>query len=154
MLFRSVPFVRAYDTLLEVPSRPRAGANVLGTVPTTQAIAARAADPGVDDPQSDPGGVQVTDDAVQWPVPAVAAGDVPEVSVDVVGGSYTVAQRARAGAVLVPTLEDEALVLTDPTRVRIDGEVVSERPDLVLPLPSDREPLAVSAGARTVSLDG
>jgi arabinofuranan 3-O-arabinosyltransferase len=149
-----IPLVRAYDTVLPVPARPRAGAAVLGTVPTWQAIEARDEDPGIEDPRQDPGEALWTDEVVQWPVPAVAASRVPRTTVPLTGGTYTVAQRARAGAVLVPAVEGRELVLSDPTQVRIDGQVVSKRPDLRVPLPAVGEPLAVTAGARTVSLDG
>ncbi len=150
----AIPLVRAYDTVLDVPARPRAGAVALATMPVTQAIEARETDPGVDDPRLDPGDVQATDDVIQWPVPGVAAGEEPTVSVRMTGGAYTLAQRARAGAVLIPEVVGTDLVLSDPTEVRLNGQVVSTRPDLVVPLESDREPLAVTAGARTVSLDG
>jgi arabinofuranan 3-O-arabinosyltransferase len=149
-----IPLVRAYDAVLTTPARPRAGAVALGTMPVTEAIEAREEDPGIPDPRIDPGQALWTDDVVQWPVPAMAAGEVPRTTVQLPEGTYTMAQRARAGAVLVPRVEGRALVLSDPTQVRLDGEVVSQRPDLTVPLPATGEPLAVTAGARTVSLDG
>ena len=125
-------------------------------MPTNVAITARKADPGVEDPRTDPGEAEWTDDVVHWPVPAVDTG-VPSTTVPLTGGTYTVAQRARSAPALVPSVQtvdgSPALVLSDPTSLLIDGETVSSRPDLVLPVSTD-EIVAVTAGTRTVSLDG
>ncbi|GAA3338425.1 hypothetical protein GCM10020358_18440 [Amorphoplanes nipponensis] len=149
------PTVRTYDRVLDAPARADAGAAVLGTVDTRTAIEARAdsapvaLSPQVDDTAA------VTPDVVHWPVPAVDSGS-PRTTVDLPAGRYTVAQRARAAAVLVPRLDaaDRRLVLRDPTVVTVDGRAVSRRPDLSVPVPPDRRILAVRAGGRTVSLDG
>ena len=152
----SLPTVRTYDAVLDAPARPTAGATAIGSMPTNVAITARKDDPGVEDPRTDPGDAQWTDDVVHWPVPAVGTGD-PTTTVPLAGGSYTVAQRARAAPVLVPSIQtvdgSPALVLSDPTSILIDGEPVSSRPDLVLPVSTD-DVIAVTAGTRTVSLDG
>ncbi|UQU62417.1 hypothetical protein COUCH_25705 [Couchioplanes caeruleus] len=148
------PTVRTYDRVLDAPSRPDAGAAVLGTVDTRTAIAARTStDPAPTSPQVDDTAV-VTPDVVHWPVPAVDSGS-PSTTVDVSAGRYTVAQRARAAAVLVPRLDlaNNRLLLQDPTVVKVDGRPVSTRPALSVPLPAGRTILAVRAGNRTVSLD-
>ncbi|MBT8228248.1 MAG: hypothetical protein HKP61_13615, partial [Dactylosporangium sp.] len=150
----SMPTVRSYQHVLDAPARPDAGAAIIGSIPVTTAIAARAevaafaTSPRVDDSPA------VAPDAVAWPVPAVDTGP-PTTTVDLPAGRYTIAQRARAATVLTPSVDDAAgqLVLTDPTTVSVDGVVRSRRPPLTVPLP-DREVLAVRADARTVSLDG
>ncbi|HWS31441.1 MAG TPA: hypothetical protein VN408_01720 [Actinoplanes sp.] len=149
----SSPTVRTYDRVLDAPARPEAGAAALGTVASRTAIAARAdtsvatTSPRVDDT------VAATGDVVYWPVPAVDAGS-PVTTVEVPGGRYTVAQRARAAPVLMPRIAGRRLLLEDPTTVRVDGRTVSRRPDLVVPLPAGREILALRAGTRRmVSLD-
>jgi arabinofuranan 3-O-arabinosyltransferase len=152
----SLPTVHAYDAVLEAPARPQAGAAAIGSMPTDVAITARKTDPDVEDPRTDAGAAQVTDDVVHWPVPAVDAG-TPSTDVTIPGGTFTVAQRQRSAPVLIPsvrTVDEQAeLVLSDPTSVRIDGTTVSRRPDLILPVPT-ADILAVTAGTRTVSLDG
>ncbi|RZU54392.1 arabinofuranan 3-O-arabinosyltransferase [Krasilnikovia cinnamomea] len=149
------PTVRTYDRVLDAPARADAGAAVLATVDSRTAIAARtdttpiANSPRIDDT------VTATPDVVHWPVPAVDSG-APTTTVDVAAGTYTVAQRARAAAVLTPRMDaaNRRLLLTDPTVVKVDGKPVSRRSDLAVPLPAGREVLAVQAGTRTVSLDG
>ena len=152
----SLPTVHAYDAVIDAPARASAGADAIATLPTDVAITARKTDPGVEDARSDPGNAQWTDDVVQWPVPAVDAG-VPTTTVPLSGGTYTLAQRARSAPVLVPSVRSAdgapALVLSDPTSVQVDGRTVSTRPDLVLPVPT-ADVVAVTAGTRTVSLDG
>ncbi len=146
--------VRAYDNIVSVGARPDAGAAVIGSIGSGSAVMALKSStkpplyPTVDD------SVQVTDDSVQWPVPAVDSGS-PETTVDLLPGRYVVAQRARAAAVLTPTLDAGAkkLVFTDPTEVRIDGRVVSERAPTEVPVPST-DIVAVRVGSRAVSLDG
>jgi arabinofuranan 3-O-arabinosyltransferase len=145
--------VRAYDNIVQVGARPDAGAAVIGSIGNGSAAMALEAStkpppyPVVDDSP------QVTDDSVQWPVPAVDEG-VPETTVDLLPGTFVVAQRARAAAVLVPSLDEQRrqLVFTDPTKVRVDGEVVSQRPPLHVPVPST-DIVAVEVGNRSVSLD-
>ena len=147
--------LRTYDRVLDAPARAEAGAAVLGTVDSRTAIAARpdptpmALNPQVDDT------VVATPDVVHWPVPAVDSGS-PVTTVDVAAGTYTLAQRARAAAVLVPRLDParNRLLLEDPAVVRVDGKAVSRRPALSVPLPAGREIVAVRVGNRTVSLDG
>ncbi|MEU7907597.1 hypothetical protein [Actinoplanes sp. NPDC049118] len=149
------PTMRTYDRVLDAPARPDAGAAVLGTVDTRTAIAARkdtspvAMSPQVDDT------VTVTPDVVHWPVPAVDSGS-PTTTIDVAAGQYTLAQRARAAAVLTPRLDtaNSRLLLEDPTVVKVDGMAVSRRPALSVPIPAGREIRAISTGGRTVSLDG
>jgi arabinofuranan 3-O-arabinosyltransferase len=148
------PTVRTYDRVLDAPGRPDAGAAVIGTVDTRTAIAARPLRaPAATSPQVDDTAV-VTRDVVHWPVPAVDSGD-PVTTVDVAAGRYTLAQRARAAAVLTPRLDtpNRRLVLRDPTAVTVDGRPVSRRPDLTVPLPAGREIVALRTGNRTVSLD-
>ncbi|SDT46715.1 hypothetical protein [Actinoplanes derwentensis] len=147
------PTVRTYDRVLDAPARPEAGAAVLGTVGSRTAIAARVdtseatTSPRVDDTAT------VTGDVVHWPVPAVDTGS-PMTTIDVPGGRYTVAQRARAAPVLMPRIAGNRLLLEDPTSVRVDGRIVSRRPDLEVPLPAGREVLALRTGSRRmVSLD-
>ncbi|MEU8656677.1 hypothetical protein [Actinoplanes philippinensis] len=150
----SSPTVRTYDRVLDAPARPDAGAAVLGTVGPSTAIAARpdttavATSPQVDDTAA------VTPDIVHWPVPAVDEGS-PSTTVDVPAGRYTVAQRARAAPTLIPRVHDGELLLEDRTVVKVDGRAVSRRPAVRVPLPADREILAIKpAGTRrVVSLD-
>ncbi|BCJ49590.1 hypothetical protein Asp14428_10650 [Actinoplanes sp. NBRC 14428] len=149
------PTVRTYDRVLDAPARADAGAAVLGTVGTRTAIAARKeATAAVLSPQVDDT-VTVTPDVVHWPVPAVDSGS-PTTTVDVAAGRYTLAQRARAAAVLVPRLDaaNNRLLLEDPTVVKVDGRAVSARPALSVPLPAGRRVRALQIGNRTVSLDG
>jgi len=150
----SSPTVRTYSRVLDVAARPDVAAAVLGTVDTGTAVAARTdKSPAPTSPRVDDR-VAVTPDVVQWPVPAVDSGS-PTTTITVAQGRYTVAQRARAAAVLTPSVDLAAgqLVLADSATVSVDGEVVSRRPPLTVPLP-DREVVAVRADARTVSLDG
>ncbi len=152
----SLPTVRGYDAVIDAPARPQAGASAIGSMPTNVAITPRDADPGVEDLRSDPGDIQVTRDIVHWPVPAIDDG-VPTTTAAISGGTYTIAQRSRAAPVLVPSVRTTAgaseLVLTDPTSIRIDGKVVSTRPELTIPVPTS-DIVAVTAGTRTMSLDG
>ena len=146
--------VRAYNKILSVGARPDAAAAVIGSVGTgTTAIALKTSTKPpmyatVDDT------AQVTNDTVQWPVPAVEQGS-PKTTVKLLPGDYVVAQRARAGAVLVPSLDTGAkqLVFTDRTKVRVDGKIVSERPPLKVDVPTT-DIVAVQMGTRAVSLDG
>ncbi|MBK9433901.1 MAG: hypothetical protein IPN52_01830 [Micrococcales bacterium] len=118
--------VRAYNNIVSAGARPDAAAGVIGSVGTGNAVMALKASTKpsllatVDDSP------QVTKDSVQWPVPAVDAG-VPRTTVDLKAGTYVVAQRARASAVLRPrwTPPRKKLVFSDPTKVRVDGQVVS-----------------------------
>ncbi|BFU44728.1 hypothetical protein [Krasilnikovia sp. MM14-A1004] len=147
--------VRTYDRVLDAPARADAAAAVVGTVDSRTAIAARTdTTPATTSPQVDDTAA-VTPDVVHWPVPAVDSGS-PVTTVDVAAGTYTLAQRARAAAVLTPRVDTahHRLLLEDPTVVKVDGRAVSSRPALPVPLPAGREVLAVQAGTRTVSLDG
>ena len=144
---------RGYSDTVSVGARPDAGAAVIGSIGTgTAAMALKSSTkaptyPVVDD------SAQVTDDSVQWPVPAVDSGH-PSTTVDLKAGTFVVAQRARAAAVLTPSLDTAGsrLVFTDPTKVRIDGQVVSTRPPLYVPVPGT-DIVAVRVGTRSVSLD-
>ena len=73
------------------------------------------------------------------------------------GGAFTVAERARAAAVLVPWMRTSPgvhdLVLSDLSSVSVDGAPTLKRPDLVVPVPTP-DVVAVTANTRTVSLDG
>ncbi len=149
------PTVRTYDRILDVPARADAGAAVIGTVGTRTGIAARPdTAPLATSPQVDTD-TAVTPDVVHWPVPPVDEGS-PVTTIDTAAGRYTLAQRARAASVLTPIVDRARgrLVLRDPTVVKIDGRVVSRRPDLIVPLPAGRTIEAVQAGSRIVSLDG
>ncbi|WP_244945091.1 hypothetical protein [Couchioplanes caeruleus] len=149
------PTVRTFDRVLDAPARADAGAAVLGTVDGRTGIAARVDTTLVSfNPQVDDTAV-VTPDVVHWPVPPVDSGS-PTTTVDVAAGTYTLAQRARAAAVLVPRIDAarNRLLLEDPAVVKIDGKAVSRRPVLSLPLPRGRKVVALKVGNRTVSLDG
>lgn len=150
----SSPTVRTYGRLVDTPYQPDAGAGAIGTMPTDEAILAQDAPKPVAGPRIVDDSPKVSSDVVFWPVPAVAEGDpVEEVSLE--GGTYRLGQRSRTAPPLVPTVDEatSSLVLSDPTRVRIDGDVVSKRPPLELPVPTT-DVVAVTAGTRTASLDG
>lgn len=148
------PTVRLYDRTLAVGSRPEAGAGVVGSMGTGTTILAEKSktkapiNPSIDNAPS------VTDDSVQWPVPAVDAGPATTEFSLQTAGTFRVAQRSRAGAVLTPRLDPAGsnLVFEDPTSVVLDGAAVSRRPPLKLPTPRP-DLVAVKAGTRTVSLD-
>jgi arabinofuranan 3-O-arabinosyltransferase len=145
--------VRVYDRTLGVASDPAAASAVIGTVGTSTAVAPRQdSTPPPTSPTVDKS-PQVTDDAVVWPVPAVDSG-APDHTVELAGGEYLVGQRARAAAVLTPRVGRRSVRFVDPTRVRIDGRVVSRRPDLEVAVPDGSDVAAVAVGPRTVSLDG
>ncbi|WP_305789449.1 hypothetical protein [Symbioplanes lichenis] len=147
------PTVRTYDRVLDVPARADAGAAVLGTVDTQTAVQARVdTAPAATSPQVATTAA-VTPDVVHWPVPAIDEGS-PTTTIDVPAGKYTLAQRARAGAVLTPIISSGRLILRDPTAVKVDGKTVSQRPDLIVPLPAGKKIEAVQAGSRIVSMDG
>jgi arabinofuranan 3-O-arabinosyltransferase len=152
----SLPDIRTYDAVLPAPARPTAGSAAIATMPTNVAIAARKADPGIVSAKVDVGAAVSTGDVVHWPVPAVDSGE-PTTSIVTNAGSFAVGERARAAAVLVPSMRTTSassdLVLSDPTALQIDGTTVLTRPDLVVPVPSP-DVLAVTANTRTVSLDG
>jgi arabinofuranan 3-O-arabinosyltransferase len=152
----SLPTVHAYDAVIQAPARPTAASSAIASMTVNVATTARKSDPGIESVTKDPGGAVWTDDIVNWPVPAVDEGS-PETTVPLVGGTYTVAQRSRAAPVLIPSVRTESgsssLVLSDPTKVTLDGKVVSTRPDVTIPLPTS-DVVAVTAGTRTVSLDG
>ena len=153
----SLPTVHAFDRVIEAPARPTAGSSAIGSMPSNVAITARDADPGIENILKDPGGAVWTDDIVNWPVPAVDSTGDATTTVPLAGGTYTVAQRARAAPALVPSVRRTAggaeLVLADPTAIAIDGEIVSSRPDLVVPVPTP-DVVGVTANTRTVFLDG
>ena len=95
---------------------------------------------------------QVTDDTVQWPVPAVDEGE-PETTGSCFPAGSSLRSGPRAAAVLTPSLDEQAgrLVFTDPTKVvRLDGEVRSERPPLRVPV-KRTDIVAVKVSSRAVS---
>ncbi|MFI5495096.1 hypothetical protein [Actinoplanes sp. NPDC051859] len=148
------PTLRTFDRVLDAPARADAGAAVLGTVDSRTGIAARVDTSPVNfNPYVDDTAV-VTPDVVHWPVPAVDSGS-PTTTVSVTAGTYTLAQRARAAAVLVPRIDvaGNRLVLEDPAVLKIDGKAVSQRPAMAIPLPRGRKIVALKVGTRTVSLD-
>ena len=149
--------VRQYDDMLSVGWRPEAAAGVIGSMGSGTTVKAlpkpKSATPTVaatiDDSPS------ATDDAVQWPVPAVDSGGVATTEITFEQpGTFQLTQRSRAAPVLVPTVDaaTSRLVLSDPTTVTINGAAVSNRPPLTLSLPRT-DIVAVRAGPRTVSLD-
>ena len=150
----SSPSVRTYGGLVESSSNPQGGAAVIGSMSGERAIRAAVA------PTTKVTGVTVDhaaamgQDVVSWPVPAIASG-AATTSVTVTGGTYDLGQRSRSAPSLVPSVDSasRSLVLRDPTRIVVDGVTRSTRPDLRLPLPSTGV-VAVTAGSRTVSLDG
>lgn len=152
----SSPTVRQYDRMLSVGWRPEAAAGAIASMGSGTTVKAqpkpKSATPKVaatiDDSPS------VTDDIVQWPVPAVDSGPAATTFTLEKEGQFQVTQRSRAAPVFVPLVDAGAkeLVLADPAKVAIDGAVVSQRPPLRLPLPRS-DVAAVSAGTRTVSLD-
>ena len=148
------PTVRTYGRLLDAPYRPEAGANAIATLDTNQAIRLQTPPKAVPGPHVVDDSAAVSNDVVQWPVPAVDDGN-PSTSITTAAGTFTVAQRARSAPALVPSVDVPAsdLVLSDPTRVTVDGASVSTRPDLRIPVRST-DIVAVTAGTRTVSLDG
>lgn len=149
----SSPSVRRYDRTVSVAHDPAAAAAVIGSIGTGTAavpLAASAKPPATPTVVDDP---LVTPDSVVWPIPAVDAGGAAREELDLAGGTYLVDQRARAEAVLVPRVEGRTLVLSDPVRVRVDGRVVSKRPDLTLDLPAEGVS-ALRVGTRHLSLDG
>lgn len=147
----NLPDVRTYDRILAAPWQPAAGASALGTMSTDRAILAAATPKGAVPDPTDPKPA-VADDVISWPAPAVAKGE-PTTEVALTGGTYTLGQRARAAAVLVPKMDgSNKLLLKDPTKVTIDGKPESARPDLKVAVP---QPLvAVQTSGRAVSLDG
>ena len=145
--------VRLYDRTLSVAAEPAAASAVIGTIGTGNAVIPLQSSTPAPTSPTVLDTAQVTDDTVVWPVPAVDSG-APTQTVRLTGGDYVVGQRARAAAVLTPSIEGDVLRLSDPTRVRIDGRVVSQRPDLEVPVPNGSKVAAVAAGPRTVSLDG
>ncbi len=148
--------VRLYDRTLSVATEPAAASAVIGSIGTATAVVPLERSTPAPTSPTVVDTAQVTDDSVVWPVPAVDRGS-PSETVQLTGGTYLVDQRARAAAVLTPRVEGRTLKFRDPTRVRIDGKVVSTRPDLEVELPRAARlagVAAVRAGPRTVSLDG
>lgn len=148
----SISQVRTFGAVLDAPARPTAGSAAIASLPSTVAIEAPAKDT-----EEVPDDAAVwTDDVVAWPVPAVDHG-APTTTVPLAGGRYTVSQRARSAPALVPSVRTDetgtSLVLTDPTELQFDGRTIATRPELAIPVPSD-DVVAVTAGARTVFLDG
>jgi arabinofuranan 3-O-arabinosyltransferase len=150
----SAPAVTTYDGLVAAPSDPKAGAAIIGSMASDRAIQATPVAPAASAGVTVDHSAAVGGDSVAWPVPAVSAG-LPSTRVTVPSGTYDVGQRSRAAPSLTPSVDraGRALVLSDPTQVLVDGVVRSTRPALRVPLPST-DVTAVTAGTRTVSLDG
>ena len=128
------------------------GAAVIGDAKTTAKTKVTATSPR-------PAGATASTDGVYWPVEAVDSGQ-PSTTFTSTGGTFSVAQRARAGAVLVPrevadpsSPSGSSLQLDDPTAILLDGAVVSTRPSATYPLAAGGVAV-VQAGNRAVSLDG
>ncbi len=150
------PTVRMYDELLDAPSTPAGVAAAIGSSDTHRAMAARPPVPPTSTTPTVDHSPSVAGDVITWPVPAVDRGPArTTVQVDK-AGRFSVSQRARAAAVLSPSWDarSSSVLLSDPTAVRVDGRVVSTRPDLRVHVAGARDPVAVRAGTRTVSLDG
>ncbi|MDQ1245694.1 MAG: arabinofuranan 3-O-arabinosyltransferase [Actinomycetota bacterium] len=152
--------VRQYDNMLSVGWRPEAAAGVIGSMGTGTTVKPQIK-PKLPKGATPPVAALIdnspsaTEDAVQWPVPAVDDGQVATTKVSFAEpGSFQVTQRSRAAPVLVPSVDQAAkqLVLADPSSVAIDGRVVSTRPPLKLPVPRT-DIVAVQAGTRFVSMD-
>jgi arabinofuranan 3-O-arabinosyltransferase len=152
------PTVRGYDRLVEASGQPAEVASLVGSLVDSLvgSGASRTAVAALPPLPTEPGSTApaVTADTVTWQLPAVEAG-TPSTAVRLPAGRYLIAQRARAAAVLRPSMDlaRHALVLHDPARLSIDGRVVSSRPDLVIPV-GDTAVTAVRVGTRMVSLDG
>ncbi|MER7072450.1 hypothetical protein [Terrabacter sp. NPDC000476] len=149
----SSPTVRTFDRVLDAPARPTAVAAALAGVDTRTALAAAPlpeAAPGVAVDTS----VAATNDVVEWPVPASDTGSATSTFTLRTAGTFTLAQRARAAAVLRPVVTPAGVELRDPTAVAVDGTVVSRRPTTTVAVPAGRAPVAVVANGRTVALDG
>ena len=150
------PTVRQYNDLLSVGYKPEAASAVIGSMGTGITTLAQQKPKGstptvaatIDTSPS------VTNDTIAWQVPAVDAGPATTPVTVTEPGVFRVTQRSRAAPVLVPSVDAAAsqLVLTDPTSVAVDGQTVSSRPPLLLPVPQT-DIVAVQAGTRTVSLD-
>ena len=140
----SNPTVHAYGGLVQAPAAVDAGAAVIGSIDKQRAIEAAKAAPTKPGPRIVDFTPSVSSDVVSWPVPAVDVGPV-STTVTVPEGTYPT---------LVPTVDASgtSLVLSDPTRVLVDGKSQSARPPLHLPV-SSADVVAVTAGTRTVSLD-
>ena len=147
----SMPSVRGFERVLDAPWQPSAGAAALGTMSGERAIQAQPTPKGAVPDLTDPS-PQVSTDVVNWPAPAVKSG-VPKTTVNLTGGTYLIGQRARAAAVLAAKMAgNRKLVLQDPTKVTINGAVVSTRPPLTVP--TKQNLVAVQTTGRAVSLDG
>ncbi len=150
----SSELVRAYDRTLLAAGRTDAGAAVVGSVGTGTGITTEPAPPPPTILATVDNEVAVTDDTVFWPVPAVDAGTA-RTSIRVPKGTYRVAQRARAAAVVVPSYDkrEGRITFRDPTRVTLDGRTISQRPPWSIRVPR-RDIIAVQTNNRIVSLDG
>ncbi len=153
----SLPTVATYGRLADSPARPQAVADAIATLPADQAVVPRASDPGTVTVTNDPRSVQTSHDVIQWPVPAVDSGNATTSVTLPTTDDWTVGQRSVAAPALVPSVRPSGrggeLVLHDPSRVTVDGTTVSTRPDTVVPV-ARPDVVAVTAGPRTVSLDG
>ena len=152
--------VRTTADPLVVPADPDAIADIVASVPDGTVVTGAEDAATVTMRETVPGDdALVTDDAVWWPVPAVETG-APSTTFETTGGTYTLSQRNRASVAVVPaeTLDPEnpdesVLLLVDPTVVVVDGEAVSVRDAVTVPI-TGQGVVAVTAGNRSVSLDG
>ena len=150
------PTVKTYAATLDAPASPDGVAAAIASTGTDRAMVARTSTtppsttPVVDHTP------KVAGDVITWPVPAVTSGAAHTTVTVARAGSFTLSQRARAAAVLVAGWQPSAhaVTLSDPTRVVLDGHPVSSRAASTVKVPAGVTPLAVRAGARTVSLDG
>ncbi len=149
----SAPTVRSYDRVLAAPARPTAVAAAIGSVDTRTAFAAGPL-PASNGAVAVDTSLATTHDVVEWPVPPSDTGTASTTFTLDRAGSFSLAQRARAAAVLRPVASAAGVELRDPTSVLVDGRVVSTRQPTKLSVPQGRTPLAVSADGRTVALDG
>lgn len=153
------PEVRAQTAPLLLPPEPASTAAAVASLDPAQAVLPDGEQPVPLAPTvARPAGAASATDGAYWPVEAVTAGDA-STTFTTTGGRYQVAQRARAGAVLVPREEADpasasgrSLVLHDPTSLLVDGTAVAGRPDATYPI-SRSGVTAVRAGNRTISLD-
>ena len=150
------PTVKTYAATLDAPASADGVAAAIASTGTDRAMVARASStPPTTTPVVDHG-PQVAGDVITWPVPAVTKGPARTTVTVARAGSFTMSQRARAAAVLVAGWQPatHSVTLTDPTRALVDGHPVSSRASSSVTVPAGTTPVAVRAGARTVSLDG
>ncbi|MGV1003624.1 MAG: hypothetical protein ACOYEV_02415 [Candidatus Nanopelagicales bacterium] len=148
--------VRAYQRVLRTANNSDGGAAVLGSIGSGTATVSQGKSTDATGTSTTSVGVpQVSAEAATWQVPASGDGTA-STTIDVTGGDYTVAQRARAAAVLTPRIVGDTLLLRDEARIRVDDVELPVRADTEVALPAGQgaRAEAVQVGTRTVSLDG